>query len=728
MSSNPSAAAENPQTNPAEQNQVSFDQFLPVNITPFELSDIIIQWVQQQKLIPGQVANDLKAAPFSGIFIPGYIISFTAEIDYTAERGVDRDETVFEKDGSGNLIAVSKKVTDWSPSKGHIQKSFAKIPVLPNSFLSKQVFDQIGPWDTSEFIPYDNGVITKLLIEENFKIFDYEIPPKQATELAKDHISKEVTELITQQIGGSHQRSIELNYSISELSVIRVLYPIYSYTYTHESNNYSMAINAHTGKLYASGVPLDKARIKKALTIVGGILLALIIIIAIVITIADSIHARNVKEANLERTRPAQAQKQLEELQGLLRINPNLEMPEDPWGETIRIIRTDDYITLLSNGPDRDPDTQDDIINKRTTPAKESADAFERNAPIQAKAQLEQIYSEYLSNPDILRNLPKDPWGETIVATESGDNIIFKSSGSDKKLNTSDDISASYTSLTKINADKLAAENAEKLKEQIESTIQQINKISVEYEANPDILHQIFIDPWGQNIIVNEYDEIIVLISSGPDKIPNTADDISRSFKAVITEPEIPSQNIAANVGTDNHADNHADNPTEAPSEHSVQQENTALPDPSRLIPETILTNIGKKHYDYLILKDSKTNQPCSVVIKSGFAVLDSNLWCIPFQSTAMGAYSELSGTLPFASSLFVQNYMRRGDSFDGEKIVKKCRNIAKPSSEAQCQDFENIMTRMAQGENWLSMKDECTRPAIDDKLATYCQKLPIIK
>lgn len=79
MSSNPSAAAENPQTNPAEQNQVSFDQFLPVNITPFELSDIIIQWVQQQKLIPGQVANDLKAAPFSGIFIPGYIISFTDE-------------------------------------------------------------------------------------------------------------------------------------------------------------------------------------------------------------------------------------------------------------------------------------------------------------------------------------------------------------------------------------------------------------------------------------------------------------------------------------------------------------------------------------------------------------------------------------------------------------------------------------------------------------------------
>ena len=122
MSSNPSAAAENPQTNPAEQNQVSFDQFLPVNITPFELSDIIIQWVQQQKLIPGQVANELKAAPFSGIFIPGYIISFTAEIDYTAERGVDRDETVFEKDGSGNLIADSKKVTDWSPIKGHIQR------------------------------------------------------------------------------------------------------------------------------------------------------------------------------------------------------------------------------------------------------------------------------------------------------------------------------------------------------------------------------------------------------------------------------------------------------------------------------------------------------------------------------------------------------------------------------------------------------------------------------
>jgi hypothetical protein len=138
------------------------------------------------------------------------------------------------------------------------------VLVCASHSLPEDLIKNLEPWDLDQLVAYDDRFLSGFLTES------YQIDVKNGLDVAKKYMMPTIENTIRRDIGGDHQRIIDIDVNYSDVTFKHILLPVWISAFRYNEKVYRFTINARTGELIGKR-PYSVTKI--VLTIIGGLAL-----------------------------------------------------------------------------------------------------------------------------------------------------------------------------------------------------------------------------------------------------------------------------------------------------------------------------------------------------------------------------------------------------------------------------------------------------------------------
>ena len=244
------------------------DSVIPFKITSEGLLAAVKKYYKGQKYIPKKFFSENKMGKVTGIYVPFWVFSGTAEgeLYYSAE-------TSGKSRRVGDYIEKTYKV--WRLERG-AALAFKDVPVDASEKMDDALMDSIEPFDMSEEKPFDIRYLAGYAADR------FDVAAECIVRRAEERMTQTVGLIARAMVGGGYQSVRQTGSNLkADLKARYVLMPVYQFDLEFESKKYSFVVNGQTGKVVGN-LPYDgklmmRARFLRMAMMTGLVLGAAII-------------------------------------------------------------------------------------------------------------------------------------------------------------------------------------------------------------------------------------------------------------------------------------------------------------------------------------------------------------------------------------------------------------------------------------------------------------------
>lgn len=220
----------------------------PQSLLPFKLekaaaSASFKKWLSGLWFAPNDLPKTALQDNFNGVYLPYWTFDAATHTSYTGQRGDDYYETRKVRE-NGETREVRERKTRWTFVSGQVRRTFDDILVTASKSLPGKYLNILEPWDLKSLVPYDNRYFSGYQAEV------CQIDIHEGFDLAKEVMAGVIQGDIHAQIGGDHQRILDMRTIYDETTFKYVLLPVWLSVYRYGGKLYRFVVNARTGEVH----------------------------------------------------------------------------------------------------------------------------------------------------------------------------------------------------------------------------------------------------------------------------------------------------------------------------------------------------------------------------------------------------------------------------------------------------------------------------------------------
>jgi hypothetical protein len=256
---------------PFEETKQPFrpESLLPFKIAENEIRDSLRAWYGKRWFAPNNLGRISSTDILKGVYLPFWTFDAHVEADWTAEAGYYYYTTETYTDSQGNSRTRQVQHIRWEDAAGHVSHDFDDVLVSASKGVPADLVDSVGPFPTSELVPYDSSYVSGWVVEH------YQLDLVQAAAESRGRMEREVQAKCASDVPGDTHRALSVESEFSDLTFKHILAPVWVVTYTYGSRSYQVLANGVTGTIVGQ---YPKSWIKITLAVLFAIIIVTIIV------------------------------------------------------------------------------------------------------------------------------------------------------------------------------------------------------------------------------------------------------------------------------------------------------------------------------------------------------------------------------------------------------------------------------------------------------------------
>jgi hypothetical protein len=222
----------------------------PRGLVPFVLEPKAAQerfrrWIEGRWFAPNALKHTVKTADgVRGVYVPCWTFDAETESDYTGQRGINRTVTTMVRNAQGQMVAVTRVVTDWYFASGRVRVDFDDETVLASHSVPKHLEDVLTGWDITRLVPPSDAYLAGFTVEA------YQVGLEPAFAEAQQRFAAAIDSAVRRDIGGHQQRVTSVSTHYGRVSFKHVLMPVWIASYRFGGKVYAVVVNGQTGAVH----------------------------------------------------------------------------------------------------------------------------------------------------------------------------------------------------------------------------------------------------------------------------------------------------------------------------------------------------------------------------------------------------------------------------------------------------------------------------------------------
>jgi uncharacterized CHY-type Zn-finger protein len=228
-------------------NDIKPESILPFQITHKDAQARFAGWIGSLWFAPSSLKHLVDTQKsLAGYYLPYWTYDADTLTEYTGQRGdiyyvtVQRREMI---NGREQIVNVQEPRIRWTPVSGRVSRRFDDVVIRASRGISRRILDAIGPWDTSQLVPFD----TKYL--SGFDSEEYTIGLDNGFEMARVKMDDAIRSDIQTDIGGDRQQITSMQTRYEDTTYKNALFPVWMTHFDYNNKQYYYAINGRSGKI-----------------------------------------------------------------------------------------------------------------------------------------------------------------------------------------------------------------------------------------------------------------------------------------------------------------------------------------------------------------------------------------------------------------------------------------------------------------------------------------------
>ena len=230
---------------------------VPFKIDEKEAANRFTIWIKRRFFAPKAAKETARAKNFKGIYLPYWTFDADTKSSYSGEYGKDRKVKKGDKE---------EIITDWYHTNGRYEQFIDDELVCGTNQHETGMLRGVEPFNTTDNKVYKPEYVAGFAAEK------YSIGLKDAWEMAKNSIKRELTDAVENKIRSEHHadhvRNVSLSTKFSNITYKYLLLPIWVANYKYNDKVYQFMVNGQTGKVSGKS---PVSAIKVAITVVVSI-------------------------------------------------------------------------------------------------------------------------------------------------------------------------------------------------------------------------------------------------------------------------------------------------------------------------------------------------------------------------------------------------------------------------------------------------------------------------
>lgn len=233
-------------------------------------------WLKGRWFAPSDLSKmvSTEARQLKGIYIPHWSYDADTVSNYVGSRGEYYYTTeTYTETVNGEEVTRTREVrhTAWYPVSGTVENEFNDILISASNSLPQNVANRLEPWRLESLVHYNEQYVS------GFRSELFQIDAEKGLESAKQRMQPIIRQTVLSDIGGDEQVINAMDTSYGNLALKYILLPAWISAYKYNNKLYHFTVNACTGEVVGER---PYSAIKIALTVIAGIILIILIIMA----------------------------------------------------------------------------------------------------------------------------------------------------------------------------------------------------------------------------------------------------------------------------------------------------------------------------------------------------------------------------------------------------------------------------------------------------------------
>jgi hypothetical protein len=230
----------------------------------------VTRWIRRQKMAPFGLT---RAAPerITGIYLPAYLYSATAQSQYHASIGEKYRRLAIERDDDGGLSLRRKEKTEYRDLAGRHVMYVTDILVTASRSLQNEEVESIEPFDFGRLRRYTPALVAGWTSEEP------SLSPEQCLRLARNEATASVGSSLHGFMPGDEVRSLHHETQFLDESIDLALVPVWLFAMRYHPRKAAVRVlvNGQTGRI-GGVIPFSWAKLGLAVLIAVLVVAALL--------------------------------------------------------------------------------------------------------------------------------------------------------------------------------------------------------------------------------------------------------------------------------------------------------------------------------------------------------------------------------------------------------------------------------------------------------------------
>jgi hypothetical protein len=203
-----------------------------------------MDWIRRQKTAPSGLKTGVTER-ITGIYLPAYLFSATAQSQYQASIGETYTKTRLERSDGGGLSIRTREETEFWDLSGRHLTPVADILVTASRSLANEEVEAIEPFDLGQLRRYTPALIAGWTSEEPTRT------PQECGQLARAEAFEGIKRALQQFMPGDHVKSLEHKTNFVDESLELALVPVWvcALRYHPQKPPLRILVNGQTGKV-----------------------------------------------------------------------------------------------------------------------------------------------------------------------------------------------------------------------------------------------------------------------------------------------------------------------------------------------------------------------------------------------------------------------------------------------------------------------------------------------
>lgn len=260
---------------PSDPNRPTPESILSFVVEEEQARAAYREWLGNGFFRPGDLTKSASLREIRAVFLPFWAFDAQAVTQWTAMSGRYRTSVrQVQAVVNGQTVMRDEQVreTDWFPASGDHVGQYSWELVSASKGLEQSWVDAIEPFNFGELREYDGKFLLGRGAEEAA------LDRAQAEDVARRLIEAKEQSECSRMVPGDTHRDLRVSTSLEDVTARMIYLPVWLAAFAYKQKVYRFVVNGQTGKVTGEA-PMSYFKVA---LVVGAVLLALLVIIAIV--------------------------------------------------------------------------------------------------------------------------------------------------------------------------------------------------------------------------------------------------------------------------------------------------------------------------------------------------------------------------------------------------------------------------------------------------------------